>query len=138
MSLNKTNMLKYISKPLFAGSLIALYDYFLEPKTIHKSFLFYDALVMGGSIMSTDILIDLLNSVTGMQKDYITMKALEPLINIFVYSYGYEFFLNSFSQEGEYTLRSKTMNLFISGIISLSTMMIENPLIEIVSGIKIY
>lgn len=136
MSLVKFDIARYISKPLIGAGLVYVYDMFVEGRKFGNSLVNYDALVMGGSLISSTVLKDVITGAVGLQPESIQFKLVEPLINSFIYAYGYRFFLRDFG--GNYTLRKDTMNYMIGFVTSFISEYFENPISALVTGVKSY
>jgi len=133
MSLVSLDIVKYASKNLIGAGLIYGFDVFNGAK-YSSSIVMYDAAVMGGSVLTSELLKDLIVGMLGVHNDSLQYKLIEPLLNAFVYSYMYNFFVAS--KFPQLTKRTQMNNLILSGAISMLLIYFENPIIGLFTGIK--
>lgn len=133
MSMVNLDIVKYASKSLIGAGLIYGFDVFNGAK-YSSSIVMYDAAVMGGSVLTSELLKDLIVDILGMNNNSLQHKLIEPLLNAFVYSYMYNFFVAS--KFPQLTKRTQMNNFLLSGGISMFLIYFENPLIALFTGIK--
>jgi len=132
MSLATVDIVKYTTKPIIAGGLLYLYDYFVEGQKIYNSVKLYDAGIMAGSILSSAVLKDLLIKMFNIDDNSMPAQFFEPLLNAILYGYGYELFLST--ERNENYLRNPTTNYMIGGVLSMVINYFENPIVSLITG----
>ena len=135
MSFIKQDLAKYISKPILGASLIAVFDIFVQGYDIKNPLVLYDSGVMSVSILTSKLVNDLIVDTLKRNSKSIQYKLFEPVINAFLYAYGYNFILRN-KYLGTYRLRSNNMNYLLAGGFSILLGYVENPLVTFFTGIK--
>ncbi len=127
MSMVKIDIVKYFSKSLIGGLLIYGYDYFNYKGSLISMNNLTDSGVMFGSILSSQIIKDLIADLIKIDPNSLQYKLIEPLLNSIIYAYAYNFFVSS--KMSNMTPRNNNINYLIAGSISLVLTFFENPLI---------
>ena len=132
----KVDIVNYITKPLIGGSLLIMYDVFVEKRNVTDSETMYDAGLFGLSILASKIADDVLQNNVNLKQYSVVGFVLEPIITGFIYTYLYDnVYVSNFKQRSN---RAFTENFLISTGLSVLTSYIHNPLISLITGMKMY
>jgi len=134
MSLVLLDNVKYISKPLIAGSLLWAYDVFVEGITYKSTTPIYDGACMACSVFVGKLLKDLIVDMLKFNEDAIQSKAIEPVVNAFIYSYGYNHIM--VSMFGGINNRTNNINMILPVLITMISSYVENPLTALILGFQ--
>ena len=137
MSFIQQELYKYASKPILGFLGIYFYNVFIENRTYWDMVNIYDGSVMAASVLTSKLWKDLICQLLNIENEIIQCKLIEPLVNAFVYNYGYNTFVH---KKFSYKLnpRSEMKNYFIGSIGSVLLSFVENPVVSLVSGVKSY
>ena len=135
MSFIVQDYVKYISKPILASGAITLYNLFIQGYGIKDDILIYDAGIMGGSVLTSKLLNDLLVDTLKISEKSVQYILIQPVLNAFIYTYIYNFIIRN-KYLGRKHMRDNNINYVIGSAIPLLLSFIENPLVNFFTGIK--
>lgn len=127
---------KYISRVILSGSIV-VYDYFIDGKKSTqyiKDDFYYFALSNVFGLFTSDILFDVLN----INKSGVYSMLSDPLLSGLLYMYMYQSMIYPKYTQAYGNQRSSTYNFMLASSLNIITSFLNNPLISLFSGYKLY
>jgi len=135
--MNGFEITKYAVKPLIGAGLIYFYNVAIENKSFSSKSALSDVYVMAGSILTSDIIFDVIDNYVGFEESSLLKKIFPPLLNAFIYSYAFEKYVIANNQDRVLN-RNSIYNYLIGCLIDLLSSYSTNPLTSLFFGVRIY
>ena len=131
----KLQLTRYVSKGLVGAGTIMLFDY-LTGNNFGNNYIYKDGLLAAGTVLSADVIKEIILSVLSINNNEMYVKLIEPLLCMFIYSYGFEMFLTEYRRNN--STRYMNSNYVVGFIIGVVNEFATNPLTSLISGINIF
>jgi hypothetical protein len=131
----KLQLTRYISKSAVAAGTIMTFDY-LTGNNFSNNYIYKDALLAAGTVLSADVIKEIILSILSINSNEMYVKLIEPLLCMLIYSQGFEMFLTEFRRNN--STRYMNSNYVVGFFLGVVNEFASNPLTSLISGINIY